>query len=439
MSPAFLPTILDDIDSILQRSVDEFVKNRNSGLARAVVLATSSQEPVLLSSVAGYEQVLENLDESPTVSDESLFPLWSATKLVAVIAAMQLVEQGKLRLEDDASKYVPELRDLKVLVGFDDDDKPRWEEPKHAPTVENLITHTAGFKYMYDPNYTKYHKQEGLASIYDEDSTRETLTRSPFLVQPGIEYTYGTANDWLALTVANVSGLPFDQYLEREIFEPLGITDMTFTNPRNRVSTATVPEPAQGSDAAATGSTSASEAVATPAAPAFVFDQDRQFPQAIAWGGAGLTGSARSYLKILRMLLRSGASPVEGRGPILRRDTVDLMFRPRFDDKVLETFLPFVKEGNDPWSHKRKEQFPGVNHGLGGTLSGEGFPSGRSKGAMTWSGAANTFWVVDRQKDVAFVVWTSLLPHSHPSLMDVWEKVEPKIYEGLSASASAKH
>ena len=121
-----------------------------------------------------------------------------------------------------------------------------------------------------------------------------------------------------------------------------------------------------------------------PDVPAYTFEEGRQFSQNISWGGAGLTGSPKSYLKILRMLLNNGLSP-EGK-QVLKKETVDSMFVPRLEGNCLETFVPVVSQGNEPWSHKAKKQFPGVNYGLGGTLCGEGIPSGRSKGSLTWSG-----------------------------------------------------
>ncbi|GAA5930240.1 serine hydrolase domain-containing protein [Sporobolomyces koalae] len=424
---AFPAAIERDIQQLVQDSVDEFVQHRNTGLPRAAVLATTSATETLVRAVAGFEQVDDdagNKDSWPKITDESLFPLWSSTKLVTAIAALQLVEQGKIRLDDDASKYVRELKDLEILTGYSTDGEPEYKPNSHRCTIENLITHTAGFK--YDAQYAEIQRKLGLASIYDENSTRESLTKSPFLLPPGTEFSYGTANDWLALLVAEVSGMPFDKYLEDNIFNPLGITDMTFTNPSNRVSVAVSPEFGLNPDAPP-----------APDAPKpdgpYTFDQGRQFTQSISWGGAGLTGSPKSYLKILRMLLRNGEAE-SGNRRVLEEATVQSMFEPRLRGKPLETFVPAVSQGNDPWSHAKKEQFEGVNYGLGGTLCGAGIPSGRSKGALTWSGYANSFWVVDREQDVAFIVWSCLLPHSHPAIMKMWSKVEPKIYEGIQSS-----
>lgn len=430
---AFPTALHSEINEHVQHSVQDFLDKRNVGLPRAVVLAATSEHEVLVNVVGGYEQLQgrDDFEAASKVTDESLFPLWSSTKLVTAIAALQLVEQGKIALSDDASKYVKELRDLQVFKGFDDEGQIQLEKNTGVCTVENLITHTAGFKYQYDPVYDKVQAHLGLTSIYDEDSTRESLTKSPFLLPPGTAFSYGPANDWLALVVSDVSGLPFDVYLQKHIFEPLGIHDLTFTNPSSRVDVAVTPE------FSATGplSVSASKTPTEDPAP-YAFDAGRQFSQNISWGGAGLTGSPRSYLKILRMLLNRGkTSNGAGRTPtqILEPETVDLMFTPRLDDDLLKTFIPFVEQGNDPWTHKSHKQVEGCNYGLGGTLTGQ-LPSGRSKGSLTWSGYANSFWVVDREKDVAFIVWSCLLPHSHSSVMDLWEKVEPVIYRGIAES-----
>lgn len=159
---------------------------------------------------------------------------------------------------------------------------------------------------------------------------------------------------------------------------------MTFDNPTNRVDMATIPPlPADSKP--------------DTAHPPYTFS-NMNFPTSIAFGGAGLTGAPKSYLKILRMLLRGGACPSSSERNarrILKPDTVDMMFEPRFtiDDKespIVKTFLPFVTERMDPWSHRSGKQFDGCGYAYGGLTCGEGFPSGRSRGSLAWSGAGTT-------------------------------------------------
>ncbi|GAA6011433.1 hypothetical protein JCM11491_002783 [Sporobolomyces phaffii] len=430
MSPAtFPPSIRTAIVNAVDKSFSDYSETRNKGLPRLAVLATTSTEPELVNAVAGFER--NDASTTSPLSNESLFPLWSATKLFTIIAALQLVERGVIRVEDEASKFVKELEGMQVLTGFTEEgDEPIYQAAEKGCTIEQLMLHTAGFSFSYNSLVGKMEKKSGEPWLYAEDATRASLTKVPYVSQPGTAFAYGSSTDWLALVVAEASGKPFDEYLEENLFWPLGITDMTFKNPFKRVDMATIPPlPADSAPDAPP--------------PAYTFS-DRNFPRNIAWGGAGLSGSPKSYLKVLQMLLRGGAGPATtetGTPPrILKPETVDSMFLPRFstdrEDPVVKSFLPFVEERSDPWTHRSGKQFPGVSYAYGGLTSGEGFPSGRSKGALAWSGAANTFWVIDRTKDVAFVVWTCLIPHSHANLMDVWAEVETLIYSGVDEMRS---
>lgn len=415
---SFPSSLRTEIDSAVHASYDSYIKQRNTGLPRFAFMAATSTDDNLVNSVAGVEQFREDLETAPRATEDSLYPLWSATKLFTTISVMQLVEQGRIGLDDDASKYVKELVGMKVLTGFTEDgDEPVYEEAKRSCTVQELLTHTAGFAFSYHPLVGKMEKKTGHPWVYNLEATRESLTSVPYVSQPGTTFWYGSSTDWLALLVADVTGQSFDEYLQEHLFDPLDISDMTFENPTNRVDMATAPPvPSETPDAPA---------------PRYKFS-NMDFPRSIAWGGAGLTGSPKSYLRVLRCLLLGGISPIDSSKRILRQETVDSMFEPRLEgESIMDSFMPFVTERSDPWSHKSGKQFEGVNHGLGGLLCGEGFPSGRSKGSMAWSGAANAFWVIDRQADVAFVVWSCFIPHSAPVFMNLWADIETKLYDGL--------
>jgi len=143
-SSSFPSSLKSEIDQAVQSSIDEFVEKRNSGLPRAAILATTSKEELLVNSTAGFVRGGDDLDSASRITDETLFPLWSSTKLVTAIAALTLIDQGKIGLKDDASKYVKGLQDLKVLKGFNEEGEPEYEENTRVCTIENLITHTAG-------------------------------------------------------------------------------------------------------------------------------------------------------------------------------------------------------------------------------------------------------------------------------------------------------
>jgi len=142
---SFPSPLRTEIDNAVHASFDSYLKHRNTGLPRIAFMATTSTDEILLNSVAGFEQFREDLITAPKATEDSLYPLWSATKLFTTIAVMQLVEEGRIRLDDDASKHVKELVGMKVLTGFtEEEDEPIYEEAERSCTVQELLTHTAG-------------------------------------------------------------------------------------------------------------------------------------------------------------------------------------------------------------------------------------------------------------------------------------------------------
>lgn len=165
------------------------------------------------------------------------------------------------------------------------------------------------------------------------------------------------------------------------------------------------------------------------------------------FGGAGLSGSPSSYLRILRALLCGGI--LDG-NRILKPETVDMMFQSQLDTDVQKNDVAAFTQGFlEPFSRRNGAAFPGVSWGLGGALSGKGIPSGRSDGCLTWFGFANTYWVIDKAQDVAFgecdfdtpyhqktdfwlpVLFTNIVPARSAKMFELWHQVEPEIFSGL--------
>ena len=145
------PTVSQEIDAVLQRYTTDPYDGTGKGVPRVVVLA-ADKTGILYSGASGYEQLPprpateDQLSEAPKIKETCVFELFSCTKLVATIAALQLVEQGVLSLDADASQWVPELKvgELEVLEGFGDDGKPRLVKAQHVVTIRDLIAHTSG-------------------------------------------------------------------------------------------------------------------------------------------------------------------------------------------------------------------------------------------------------------------------------------------------------
>ncbi|GAA5890995.1 hypothetical protein JCM8208_003125 [Rhodotorula glutinis] len=382
--------------STIDAAIQEATADPYTGLPRAVVVAATSTDEVYRGH-GGWAQLPQDstkLDaEGEPIKVDSVFELFSMTKLTGALAALQCVERGLFALDDDASQYVPELKTAKVFVGFDEDGNPKLEDNSTPITIRMLATHTAGFGYnFWHPAVTQIAEKVGVSPM----------------PKPGEHFEYGTSIDWLTLAVEAVTGTELESYLQQNLFGPLGITDISYKPNPKQISMAYVGEDGKY--------------VFAPSSPQTVLQH---------FGGSGLKGPIPSYLRILRALLRGGE--LDG-NRILKRETVDLMFEDNLSEQQRADFQTFMVRDADPSTRKAGKSLPDMTYGIGGGLSGTGVASGRGARALFWSGLANTHWVVDRERDVCFLVATNILPFSEQRLFTMWDKVETALYDGLSKS-----
>ena len=163
-----------------------------------------------------------DLASGPAMTPDTIFRLASMTKAVTSVAAMQLVEQGKLQLDQPIGDVLPELAAPQVLEGFDDAGAPRLRPAKRPITLRHLLTHTAGFGYeIWDADLVRYVK----ASRHAVDEHRKLASlRLPLVFDPGERWEYGINIDWVGRAVEAVSGQPLEVYFREHIFAPLGMT-----------------------------------------------------------------------------------------------------------------------------------------------------------------------------------------------------------------------
>ena len=164
------------------------------------------------------------------VEFDDLFRIYSMTKPITATAAMQLYEQGKFQLTDPVSKFVPELRDLKVMI--DGQLVPSQREM----TMQQLLSHTAGLSYGFDPNdpVDQAYAAAQLWAAKDLDEFVSKVAELPLKYEPGEQWHYSIAVDVTGLVVQRLSGQPFDQYLQEHIFGPLGMVDTFFEVPEDK-------------------------------------------------------------------------------------------------------------------------------------------------------------------------------------------------------------
>ena len=233
---------------------------------------------------------------------DSVFWIASMTKAITSAGAMQLVEQGKLSLDDPVGKVLPDLAAPQVLEGFDASGNPKLRAATKPITLRHLMTHTAGFCYdMWNGDMVKYLEKTGTPGI---TSCQNAALKTPIMTDPGTRWEYGTNIDFVGKAVEAASGNRLGESLRENMFKPLGMNDTAFKigdAQRKRL----VGMHARGEDGA------------LQPIP-FELEQNPEFEM----GGGGLYGTAADYLRFTQMILNKG----RGNGAqVLKPETVAMM------------------------------------------------------------------------------------------------------------------
>jgi CubicO group peptidase (beta-lactamase class C family) len=385
------------IDAVLRRAVE------TKDVPGVVAIAANDKGTI-------YEGAFgtRNLVQGAAMTPDTVFRIASMTKAVTSVAAMQLVEQGKLQLDQPIGGVLPELSAPQVLEGFDEAGAPRLRPAKRPITLHHLLTHTAGFGYEFlNADLIRYVKVSGTPS----GSTGKLASlRMPLVFDPGERWEYGINLDWVGRAVEVVSGLPLEVYFRQHIFAPLGMVDTDYV-----VSSAQQSRVVSVHQRKQDGSLEAIE----PKEPPW-----REF-----WsGGGGLYSTGRDYLVFLQMLMHQGRfNGVQ----LLRPQTVATMGQNQIGDiraGVAKTAMP--ERSND------FDFFPGMacKWGLGYMLTPQPGPNGRSAGSLTWAGIFNTYYWLDPQKRIAGVYLTQILPFADPKALALYGAFESGIYGALKAA-----
>src|SRR6201988_5117432 len=167
-----------------------------------------------------------DLGKDDAMTADSVFWIASMTKAITTAAGMQLVEQGKLSLEEPIGKLLPDLASPQVLEGFDAAGNPKLRPARDPITLRQLMTHTAGFAYdMWKGDMVKYLEKTGTPGII---TCQNAALKTPIMSDPGTRWEYGTNIDFVGKAVEAVSGNKLDAYLRDHLFDPLGMNDTGF-------------------------------------------------------------------------------------------------------------------------------------------------------------------------------------------------------------------
>ena len=313
----------------------------------------------------------KDLRQPDPIARDSIFRIYSMTKPVTGVAMLMLFEEGKWRLDDPVSRYIPEFAKLVVYVGENPDGTPKTEPARRSMTMRELMTHTAGLGY----GLVGAHPVDKLflkANVLDSTQPLSTMIGKiaglPLLAQPGTRWSYSAAVDVQGYLVEKLSGMSFAQFLETRLFSPLGMKDTAF-----HVPAAKLPRLARMHREDESGTLVASDR-----------EGDATVVPQAAFGGHGLFSTASDYARFAQMLLDGGEL---GGVRILAPRTVE-MFR---TNHVLADPLKTMRQGQG-WGL-------GPQVILDAAASGEPY----SDGAFHWWGIGGTWFWVDPAKDLVFV------------------------------------
>lgn len=367
-----------------------------NGDVPGVAVAAVFPDGEVVTAAAGVRDVSTGAAMLP----DSVVWIASMTKAITAAAAMQQVEQGKLALDAPIAAVLPQLRELKVLEGFDADGKPALRPARGAVTLRHLLTHSSGFVYdMWNADMSRYLEVTGTPGII---SCTNAALDLPLVFDPGSAWDYGIGIDWAGKAVEAVTGKPLGAYLADKLFGPLGMRDTGFRirdDQRARLARvhARTPEGVTAID------------FEIPQAPEFEM------------GGGGLYSTVGDYLRFTRMILGGGA--LDG-ARVLAAPTVAQMSQNAMGDlrcRAMKTAAP--------GSTNDVDFLVGMQWGLSFLINPEALPTGRSAGSLAWAGLANSYFWIDPAKQVAGVYAAQLLPFFDAGAVDLLGAFETAVYQ----------
>lgn len=330
--------------------------------------------------------------------EDTAFRIFSMTKGIGSLAAMILIDRGKLSMETPVAEILPEWNDLQVLESWDGD-TPILRAPKTTATLRHLATHTSGLEYdLWSHDMTKYLEVTGAAHIL---SGQKAGFAYPLMSDPGTRWGYGTGIDWLGMAVEAVDGRKIDTFCQAEIFDPLGMTSTAF-------------EP---------------DSLTERLAEVFMRGEDGTFgpfelappPKPEAYGmGHALYSTAPDYMKFLRMMLNKGTL---GGNRILSEAGVEDMLA---DQMRGLTFQRMVTAAPPVTADVVLPE--GTTHSFGFVRSEADVPGRRRAGSQSWAGLCNTHYWFDPVSDVAAVIMTQSLPFVEEPYMRTYGAFEEAVY-----------
>lgn len=367
--PGIIPERVQKLDQMLDKAIAE-------GEVPGLVAMVMKDGKLVYHSAKG----MADAQSGRAMKKDDIFRIASQTKAITSTAVMILWEEGKFRLDDPISKYIPEFKNPQVLAGFRYSDTTFYTKPSSKEiTIRHLLTHTSGLGYGMidgDERMKMIYQKAGVTDLFTtedisiEESVKK-LAKLPLHHEPGSKYTYSEGLDVLGYFIEVVSGMPFDQFLKERIFDPLGMNDTRFylseAQAPRLVTVQTYRDGKWG--------------------PYPVTFYDPEYPRKGAKrffsGGAGLSSTTTDYAKFLQMYLNGGE--LEGRR-ILSPQTIQTMMKNQVGDLM------------------NGDKYYGLAFGV---VTDQGLATGGlgSKGTFDWGGYFNTQYFADPELNIIGLIF----------------------------------
>ncbi len=388
--------VASPIDAVLASGVE-------NGRIPGVIAIAATSDGITYEGTAGVRDISSNTK----MTVETIVRIASMTKAITSVAVMQLVEQGEIELDQPVSDYLPRLKEVEVLEGFDADNKPILRPAKTAVTVRQLLTHTSGYVYeIWNEDAARY------ASLGHGASDGDDFLDVPLSFDPGTKWEYGISTDILGVLVEVISGESLDDYFREHVFTALDMPDTYFIVPEEKL------------PRLATAYAKSNQGELTP------IPYSRPSGDFFS-GGGGLRSTAGDYIRFLRAILNGGE--LDG-VRFLTAASVDLMAQNHIGDlEAADSVVSSApKLSNDfDFMPDSVDKF-----GLGFLINTDPVPGGRSAGSLAWGGLYNSYYWIDREKDICGVLITQILPFYDADVLALLNEFETAVYAAANSPSN---
>ncbi len=383
---------------MIDAAVIDRVLQEAGGAAPGLVALVTTPEATIYEAAFGRR----DLQHAAPITTDTVFALASMTKAVTSVAAMQLVEQGRLALDSPIAEVLPALAAPQVLQGFEADGRPVLRQAAGPITLRQLLSHSSGYGYTtWNAELHRYHEATGQPAMPANDAE---LGNIPLVYEPGTRWNYSISTDLVGRAVEAASGLSLEAYLRAHVLDPLGMADTS--------ATLTAPMRAR---LAGMSERRADGSLGTMAE--YPFGRGMGF----FGGGGALCGTGPDYARFLRMLLGGGPA-------VLRPETIAEMSRNQLGELHVLPMRGRLPRSNDV------DLFPEIpkKWGLGFLINTVDVPRRRRAGSLAWAGLANTYYWIDPASGIAGILLTQVMPFADAPVLALLDAFETAVYAALS-------